>query len=46
MLRRHRAAHRVVWIALAVLLPVLIAIGFWLRTQPPASTPVRLEAPT
>ena len=45
MLRRHRDVHRVVWMALAILLPALVAIGFWLRTPAPDVAPVRLEAP-
>jgi len=46
MLRRHRAAHRAVWLALALALPGIVALGIYLRERTPGSeAPIRLEAP-
>jgi hypothetical protein len=46
MLRRHRAAHRAIWLALAFALPVLVIVGAYLRIRDTSgAAPVRLEAP-
>ncbi len=45
MLRAHRKAHRRIWIALAVLLPVFIAVSLWLRQPPATFAPVRISPP-
>ncbi len=46
MMRRHRAAHRAIWLALALLLPTIFVAGLYLRWRVPGgATSVRLEAP-
>ena len=40
----HRRAHRAAWIALAVLLPLLLELGFALRPAPVVA-PTRIAAP-
>ncbi len=45
MLRAHRAAHRAIWLALAIALPALVLLGAWLRAPAPGEPPTRLEAP-
>jgi hypothetical protein len=46
MRRRHRAVHRRVWLALAILLPAVLLAGFALREdRRPAERPVRLAPP-
>lgn len=46
MLRRHRAAHRAIWLALAALLPVIFATGLASRLRAPADdAPSRLAPP-
>jgi hypothetical protein len=46
MLRRHRAAHRAIWLTLAIALPALVMLGVYSRARDSAvDAPVRLEAP-
>lgn len=42
--RRHRAAHRWVWLAMAILLPGLFVTALTLRA-PAGDAPVRISAP-
>jgi len=43
---RHRRAHLLVWCALGLLLPAVLAGALTLRlSAPPAEAPVRLAAP-
>jgi hypothetical protein len=46
MRRRHRVAHRAIWLALAVLLPVVLIGAMSIRHDGPIEAPaVRLAAP-
>lgn len=46
MRRRHRAAHRLIWLALAVLLPAAVLLPLALRTGGPLEAPaIRLAPP-
>jgi hypothetical protein len=46
MQRRHRSAHRRVWVLLSVLLPVLLLAALAFRQNGPAeSAPIRLSEP-
>ena len=46
MQRRHRSAHRRVWVLLSVLLPVLLLAALALRQNGPAEAPaIRLSEP-
>jgi len=46
MQRRHRATHRIVWVILAVLLPVILIGAMSIRRDGPLEAPaIRLAAP-
>jgi hypothetical protein len=46
MRRRHRIAHRRIWLVLAVLLPAILIIAMTIRRDGPFETPaIRLAAP-
>ena len=39
MQRRHRAAHRIIWLVLAVLLPVILVVAMSARRNGPIEAP-------
>lgn len=46
MRRRHRIAHRRIWLVLAVLLPAILIIAMTIRRDGPFEAPaIRLAAP-
>ncbi len=44
MLPSHRAKHRLIWLALALLLPVILLTGAWVRPAALEKPPLRLDA--
>lgn len=46
MQRRHRAAHRMIWLILAILLPLVLIGAMSIRRDGPLEAPaIRLAAP-
>jgi hypothetical protein len=45
MRRRHRSVHRTIWLALAVLLPLMLIIAMSVRRDGPIEAPVIQLAP-
>lgn len=45
MRRRHRTAHRAVWIALAVVLPLILIVAMTVRRNGPLEAPAIQLAP-
>ena len=43
MRRRHIGAHRVIWLVLTVLLPVVLGAAWWARPAGAPDAPVRLS---
>ena len=46
MLRRHRSTHGAIWLTLAFAIPVILAVGLYVRLRAPAAdAPLRLAPP-